>query len=363
MIKRRSIMVFCASILLVCLASGLASAADDINLLDDMAAYNKPEIHINDPLEPLNRVFFQFNDKLYFYLLKPAAKAWSFVVPQALRSSLWSAFRNLMMPVRLVNDLLQGRVSESGIEVSRFVINSTIGVAGLGDPARYVFKLESSDEDLGQTLGVYGAGEGIYICWPFLGPSNIRDTIGMAGDAFLDPLNYVTPGWEGAATLRSVKRVNYTSLNLGEYEQFKDAAFDPYIAMREFYTNVRRKKISNRMCWKCEAKTDNEKLDKTGVIHLLAAKPQQLLAPKDAGRYYVQVGTFFDRDSMNDVDLKLVSMGETTVVATYRRGAYTFYGLQVPAGVNIEDAKRVELKLMLAGFSQTTVLRYSALPI
>ncbi len=356
-------MVFCATLLLVCLASGLALAADNISLLDDMAAYNKPEMHINDPLEPLNRVFFQFNDKLYFYLLKPAAKAWSIVAPQALRASLLSAFRNLLMPVRLVNDLLQGRIAESGIEVSRFMINSTIGVAGLGDPARYVFKLESSDEDLGQTLGAYGAGGGIYICWPFLGSSNIRDTIGMVGDAFFDPLNYVTSGWEAAAALGSGKRINYTSLNLGEYEQFKDAAFDPYIAMREFYTKVRRKKISNRMCWKCEAKTDNEKSAKTGVSHLLAAGPQHPLAHKDARRYYVQVGIFFDRDSMHDLDLKLVSMGEKAAVTIYRRGAYTFYGLQVPAGVNIRDAKRIELKLLLAGFSQTTVLRHSVLPL
>jgi hypothetical protein len=146
-------------------------------------------------------------------------------------------------------------------------------------------------------------------------------------------------------------------LNIGEYEQFKDAAFDPYVAMREFYTRARRKKVENRVCRKCEAKVDNDEIIRGKADRTLPAKTREFVAQGHTGHYYVQIGAFFDRDSMNEPNLKLGAMGEKTIVATYRRGDYTFYALQVPAGSNIEDAKRVELKLMLAGFRQTRVLR------
>ena len=357
--RKRSLKLFYTVLLLACLIPIIAQAASEVNLsdnlADDLAQYNEPDIKISDPLEPLNRVIFQFNDKVYFYFLKPVAKTWSYVLPQEVRASIWSAFQNLLMPVRVVNDLLQGRFRESGIEMSRFVINSTVGVAGLGDPAKYVFKLESSDEDLGQTFGAYGAGEGMYLCLPFLGPSNIRDTLGIAGDSFLDPLNYMTSDWKGTLAIHTGKRVNYTSLNIGEYEQFKEAALDPYIAMREFYTKSRRKKISNRMSHRREA--DNGR----GVKRLAAPKtmqkaPVSSLEQVDTKHYFVQVGAFFDRDSMNDLSLKLSALGEKPVVATYQRDNYEFYGLRVPAGLTLEAAKRVEKKLIIDGFTETTVL-------
>ncbi len=360
MIKKIKIGLY-ALLLLVYLAPALASAAEDVNLEDDLLSYSEPENHISDPLEPVNRVIFQFNDKVYFYLLNPVAKSWAYVVPQELRASLWSAFQNLLMPIRVVNDILQGRVAESGVELSRFVINSTIGVAGLGDPAKYVFKLESSDEDLGQTFGAYGAGEGMYLCLPFFGPSNIRDTIGLVGDSFLDPLNYMASDWPGTAAIHAGKRVNHTSLNLGEYEQFKEAAFDPYIAMREFYTRYRRKKINNRLNHIFGAKDDgNGKpagLESQGMVVEASKDP---VAPE---HYYVQLGVFFDRDSMNGLHEKIVSIGEKTVVAKYQREDYVFYGLQVPAGLTFEDAKRVEKKMLLSGFKETTVVKHAAIAL
>jgi phospholipid-binding lipoprotein MlaA len=199
-----------------------------------------------DPLEPMNRVFFHFNDKLYFWVLKPVSKGYAYVIPEELRMCVRSFLKNLLAPVRIVNNLLQGKVRHSGIETARFVINSTLGIAGLDDPAKNELGLFPKDEDLGQTLGVYGFGEGVYICWPFFGPSNVRDTIGMAGDFFLSPVSYLS--WaepEVGAAVQVGREVNNTSLTLGDYEDFKESAIDPYIALRDAYRQHRFKKMKD----------------------------------------------------------------------------------------------------------------------
>ncbi len=343
-----------------------AVAAEDV-LENDLAAYSQPEIKINDPLEPLNRVFFQFNDKLYTYVLEPTAKAWRFVLPQPLRASLWSAFHNFLTPVRLVNDLLQGEFAASGVELSRFVLNTTVGAGGLGDPAQYVFHLQTPDEDLGQTLGHYGVGEGFYICWPFLGPSNLRDTVGMAGDSFLDPVTYMTSSdWKALLAVHAVRKVNYISLNIGEYEQFKEAAFDPYTAMKEFYTKNRRQKIKNKITH--HADSDNNHLGdyrhiadtktrlEPGGLNSSKARPG---AVRVQDKFFVQVGVFWRSDGMRDLNRRLTAMGRKTVVVTYNRGDYSFYGLQVPAGSNFMAAKTIELQLTAAGFHDTMVVSHA----
>ncbi len=335
-----------------------AAAAEDI-LENDLAAYNQPEIKINDPLEPLNRVFFQFNDKLYTYVLEPTSKAWRFVLPQPLRASLWSAFHNFLAPVRIVNDLLQGQFAASGVELSRFVLNTTVGVGGLGDPAQYVFHLQTSDEDLGQTLGHYGVGEGFYICWPFLGPSNLRDTVGMAGDSFLDPVTYMTSSdWKALLAVHAVRKVNYISLNIGEYEQFKEAAFDPYTAMKEFYTKNRRQKIKNKISHHVD--NINHNISRVGnerpAVESLGSSMARAGVVNARDKFFVQVGVFWRYDGMRDLNRRLTAMGCKTVVVTYNRGDYSFYGLQVPAGRNFMAAKTMELQLTAAGFRDTMVV-------
>ena len=205
------------------------------------------DVQIADPLEPVNRMFFYFNDKLYFWLLRPLARTYSFVAPKPARKCVGNFFYNLKTPIRLVNNLLQGKFVAGGTELTRFMVNTTVGVAGLWDPARNWLDLSASEEDFGQTLGKYGIGEGFYICWPVLGPSNVRDTVGTAGDYFLDPVSYL--GFNGesdeAFALRGVETINKTSLRLGDYEDFKDATFDPYSAMRDAYFQQRRSKIKD----------------------------------------------------------------------------------------------------------------------
>lgn len=198
----------------------------------------------SDPLESINRVFFNFNDKFYFWMLKPISQGYAYVVAENVRICLRSFLKNLFAPVRIVNNLLQGKIVDTGIETARFVINSTVGVLGLVDPAKNEFGLFPKEEDFGQTLGVYGIGEGMYICWPFFGPSNVRDTIGMVGDSFLSPVSYLAWSDPGAgAAIKAGKEINDTSLTLGDYENFKESALDPYIALRDAYRQYRQKKI------------------------------------------------------------------------------------------------------------------------
>ena len=194
---------------------------------------------IRDPLEPYNRFMFAVNDKLYFYVLKPAARGYRYVVPEAARKRIKLFFANLETPVRFANCLLQAKFTDAGVELMRFVINTTGGCLGFFDPALFCWELGRTDEDTGQTLGAYGIGHGLYIVWPFFGPSSIRDTVGMAGDFFLDPFGYADIGIAARAGIMTFQAVNTTSLRIGEYEDFKAGALDPYTSLRHAYAQYR----------------------------------------------------------------------------------------------------------------------------
>jgi len=203
---------------------------------------NKEVVHVADPLSPWNRAMFHFNDKLYFWLLKPFSRGYKVVIPTPVRSGVKNFFHNITMPIRMVSCLLQGKGRAASAELSRFLINSTVGVLGFGNPAKRWPELSPSEEDLGQTLGSYGIGNGFYIVWPVLGPSTIRDSIGMVGDWFLDPVSYVesTETYVGVWTFENV---NETSFKIGDYESLKEAAIDPYVALRNAYIQHRKKKV------------------------------------------------------------------------------------------------------------------------
>jgi len=198
---------------------------------------------VADPIEPVNRAIFVFNDRLYFWLLKPVARGYAFVVPEALRIGIRNALTNVAMPVRLVNSLLQGKGRGAGRELARFTINTTIGMGGLFDPAKTGWGIAASDEDTGQTLGTYGLGHGAYLVLPFLGPSSLRDAAGLGGDAFLNPVNYMVD-FRTAVAIRAGKAVNDVSLQIGEYEDIKAAAVDPYLAIRDGYVQHREGKVA-----------------------------------------------------------------------------------------------------------------------
>jgi len=217
---------------------------DSVRLNSDDWPDEDEEIElIADPFEPLNRAFFQFNDKLYFWFLKPVATGYEKVVPKGIRIGVKNFFSNLSMPVRAVNCLLQGKIDGVGDELARFVVNSCTGMLGFMDPAKQALNINKHDEDFGQTLGFLGFGPGLFINWPVIGPSSIRDTVGLVGDGFLNPLNYAIDTTKYNLAVKGYEGVNQTSLQLGEYEALKKAAVDPYISFREAYHQYRRNKI------------------------------------------------------------------------------------------------------------------------
>jgi phospholipid-binding lipoprotein MlaA len=207
----------------------------------------EPAAAIADPLEPVNRAFFHFNDKLYFWVLKPVATGYKAVIPEDGRIVVHNFFSNVTTPIRLVNCLLQAKFKGAGNETARFALNTTLGIAGFFDPAKNTFKIEKQEADFGQTLGIWGIGPAFYINWPILGPSNVRDTVGYVGDLFFDPRTYLAYYFVVAEIVNTgtwiLDKVNETSLTLGEYENLKKAALDPYIALREAYSQYRQNKI------------------------------------------------------------------------------------------------------------------------
>lgn len=200
------------------------------------------EVTIADPIEPWNRLMFHFNDKLYFWGLKPVARAYNAVVPEPVRVSVRNFFRNVTMPIRFVNCFLQGKMKGAGIELARFGINTTLGLAGFFDVALSKFELSAANEDLGQTLGYYGMDGLMYIVWPVIGPSTVRDTIGFAGDTFLNPVSFIDPA-EAALGVKAYEQINKTSLEIGNYEDMKESALEPYTAIRDAYVQYRKKQI------------------------------------------------------------------------------------------------------------------------
>ncbi|MBW2365592.1 MAG: VacJ family lipoprotein, partial [Deltaproteobacteria bacterium] len=197
---------------------------------------------VADPIAPWNKAMFHFNDKLYFWVLKPVAIGYKTVMPTPARKGVKNFFHNLQTPPRLVNALLQGKGKGAWSEFARFMVNSTIGVLGFWDPAEEHLKLKPCEEDLGQTLGFYGVGNGFYIVWPVLGSSTLRDTFGSIGDSFLDPVMYIEPA-EASLGARSLLLINTTSLTLGDYESFKDDYYSPYEAFRNSYIQYRKNKV------------------------------------------------------------------------------------------------------------------------
>lgn len=202
-----------------------------------------PEPGDNDPLEVPNRMFFAFNEALDFMIIRPVAVTYRFIVPTGVRNSVRNFLRNLRTPVILANDLLQGDLDRAEITFTRFFINSTIGLLGVFDIAA-----ESGfayhDEDFGQTMGTYGAGEGFYLVLPILGPSSLRDGGGRIVDIFLDPLTYLAPQEVGLGRVVATG-IDYRSRNIEELDELKADSLDFYARIRSLYRQFRENEINN----------------------------------------------------------------------------------------------------------------------
>lgn len=197
---------------------------------------------IPDPLEPWNRAMFWVNDRLYLYGLEPTARGYRTVVPRPVRRSLRNAFNNLGEPTHFLNALLQARPSDAGRAIGRLVINSTVGIGGLFDPAGLY--LEPVDRGFDQTFAKWGVSPGFYVVWPLLGPSSARGTVAYAAGLYTDPLTYVEGEDDFAVTtgLFVLRTVNDYSFRIGEYGSMKQHALDPYISLKNLYEQQLRKR-------------------------------------------------------------------------------------------------------------------------
>ena len=214
-----------------------------------------------DPWEPLNTKVFEFNRQVDRWVLKPAAQGYNAVVPNPVQIGISNLFYNIRFPSRLINNLAQGKLSGAGTEVGRFLLNSTFGLGGLVDVAKYM-DITTPEEDTGQTLGYYGVKPGPYLVVPFLPPFTVRDFFGYIGDIALNPINWmVFPLIEvnGVPSLvahhnrttssiaqiggRVEEILNDRSLNLEKFQGVEEATLDLYTAVKNAYIQKRRNAI------------------------------------------------------------------------------------------------------------------------
>jgi phospholipid-binding lipoprotein MlaA len=195
-----------------------------------------------DPLEKFNEVMFEVNRNLDRFVLKPIATVYSWVVPEPIEILIANGFDNIAFVPRAGNSLLQGKWGGATREVARFLINSTLGIGGLFDAAKY-WGIEKSREDFGQTLGVWGLGPGPYLVLPLLEPMTIRDGIGRGVDALMNPLTWVGPSIYIGLAMKAAEMINDRALNLELFQGLEESVIDLYSAVRNGYLRRREQMI------------------------------------------------------------------------------------------------------------------------
>ena len=210
-------------------------------VVDDLDEYSV--VDVADPLERMNRVSFWCNDKMYLIVFRPISKGYEKVIPKRLRNGIFNAFENAKYPVRLGNSLLQGKFKRMGLHTEKFLLNTVGGIGGLIRVSDKFPKLaELPDEDTGKTFAKWGMGHGFYLVIPFLGPSSLRDGVGLIGDYAMNPVNWGV-FWSGShdwtAIPPSVNTLRALPGQLALYDETKRDAIDPYLAVRSGYVQFR----------------------------------------------------------------------------------------------------------------------------
>lgn len=188
----------------------------------------------HDPLIRFNRAVFKFNDVSYHYVLIPAARTYLQVTPVPVRKGIGNFFNNIKTPIPLTNHLLQLQGRQAGVDLLRFVINSTVGIAGVFDPASAWFQLEPMQTSTKDTFVQYGMGYGTYLVLPFVGPSNLRDGSALIADAFLNPLRYILDSPE-SVVVRSFDNFQNYAPAADAYLKLEQQSDDLYIFMRNLH--------------------------------------------------------------------------------------------------------------------------------
>lgn len=190
-----------------------------------------------DPLEGINRRIFSFNQSVDQAVIRPVARGYEKITTPSIRTAVSNFFGNLRLPLSAAHALLQGKPKVAGRNLTRFSINSTMGVLGLFDPASKRFDIQAQQEDLGQTLAVWGVPEGPFLVLPLIGPSTGRDAAGGAVDGFVDPVAFY------ARREREFRPLALDLINLRTTlfptERYIDEAYDPYSFIRDAYRQRR----------------------------------------------------------------------------------------------------------------------------
>ena len=242
------------SVLLILIISSISNtvfAGDDgkIKLSENN---NNGNVEVKDCFEKVNRGIFAFNQGLDKVIFKPLAKGYR-VFPQPIRSGTSNALSNLGNVVTIPNNVLQGKFKDAGLNSARFVINSTLGIAGIFDVASYYGLKKRDKEDYGQTLGVWGAGPGCYFVLPVLGPTTVRDSLGsvvnlIGGDAWynvtvVNDTQYFSEADYYASRLLS--GIDFRAKNLESFDSLEKTSIDFYATVRSLYLQDRERKIKN----------------------------------------------------------------------------------------------------------------------
>ena len=194
-----------------------------------------------DPLEPMNRAIYKFNDGVDTVIMKPLAEVYQAVLPPFVRTGISNVFSNINDIVVALNNLLQGKIGPAFSDISRVMVNTTVGVLGVMDVATEL-GIEKNDEDFGQTLGYWGIGDGPYLVLPFLGPNTVRDFAGRIVDWETDPTSYIDPNRDRNA-IQGFRLVTRRAELLNASKVLEVAAIDEYEFLRDAYLQRRRNLI------------------------------------------------------------------------------------------------------------------------
>ena len=213
---------------------------------DDLDEYSAATVA--DPLEPLNRATFMLNDGLYTVIFRPVSKTYETVLPKFVRQGIYNAYENVKFPIRVVNDTLQGNLKRAGLETGKFLVNSTVGVGGLGRPSDHIPALaDVPSADTAQTFAKWGIGNGFYLVLPVLGPSTLRDAVGLAGDYALNPITWVCfvyGDYDWIIAIPAANTVRALPVQLSQYDAITKNALDRYLAARSAYIQYRKEAAS-----------------------------------------------------------------------------------------------------------------------
>ena len=249
--------------------TGCASTSDEV---PETAAEQAEVAATNDPIEPFNRGVFEANDFLDRLFLRPLAELYRVTFPPGIRDRISNMLKNMSEPVVLANNLLQGEGRSAGITLSRLMINSTAGVGGMFEVAND-FDLQQQQGDFGQTLYVWGVGEGPYLVLPLFGPSNVRDAVGLGVDTLISPWKYAVAS--GGTTIQdtftitdiTAEALSKREENIEALDALRNGSLDFYAQMRSVYRQHRAKEVGEPMANEMPKFEDYDSDSSSPIVH------------------------------------------------------------------------------------------------